>query len=194
MIFTFQSFEQGAPVAANVAVVYILLLNSFAYEDKNKSEIMLNSLPISRSDIVLAKYLSILVYMGLATVSYISSNLIVKALGISVNIVQLSLEGMTAAFLAVALMTSIYLPIFFKFGYIKARLFNLLIFLLFFFGPPLLVNVYNNPKYQNSILSFIEGLATWKDWQIAAILFGFSLLILAISYWISINIYKNREF
>ena len=194
LVFAFQSLEQAAPIVANIAVVYILLLNSFAYEDKNKSEIMLNSLPISRSDIVLAKYLSIFIYMGLAILSYMSSCLFVKALGIPIKVVLLNLEGITAAFLFVSLMSSIYLPIIFKFGYIKAKLFNLAMFLLFFFVPTVLVNIYSNPKYYNSIAGFVEWLTRWNRWQIATLLIGISLFILSLSYWVSAYIYKNREF
>lgn len=194
LVFAFQSLEQAGPIAANIAVVYILLINSFGYEDKNKSDIMLNSLPISRRDIVLAKYLSIFVYMGLAILAYMGSSLLVKALRIPIDVVLLSLEGVTTAFLIVALMSSIYIPIIFKFGYIRAKLFNLVMFLLFFFVPTIIVNLYNNPKYHQYFVSFFQGLSSWKNWQIASLLIALSLLILSISYLISINIYKKREF
>lgn len=194
LVFAFQSLEQAGPIAANIAVVYVLLTNSFAYEDKNKSDIMLNSLPISRKDIVLAKYLSIFVYMCLAILAYMSATLVVKALRIPINIALLSLEGVTTAFLSVILMTSIYLPIIFKFGYIKAKLFNIAMFLLFFFVPTILLNIYNNPKYTQSINSFLEKLTSWQDWQIASLLASLSLLLLFTSYSISVHIYRNREF
>lgn len=194
LVFAFQSLEQAGPIAANIAVVYILLINSFAYEDKNKSEIMLNSLPISRRDIVLAKYLSIFIYMGLAILSYTGSSLLVKTLRIPINVVLLSLEGVTTAFLIVALMSSIYLPIIFKFGYIKAKLFNLVMFLFFFFVPTIIVNLYNNPRYHHYFVNFFQEFASWKNWQIALLLIAFSLLLLSISYSISLNIYKKREF
>lgn len=194
LVFAFQSLEQAGPIAANIAVVYILLINSFGYEDKNKSDIMLNSLPISRRDIVLAKYLSIFVYMGLAILAYMGSSLLVKALRIPIDVVLLSLEGVTTAFLIVALMSSIYLPIIFKFGYIKAKLFNLVMFLFFFFVPTIIVNLYNNPRYHHYFVNFFQEFASWKNWQIASLLIAFSLLILSISYSISVSIYKKREF
>ncbi len=194
LVFAFQSLEQAGPIAANIAVVYILLINSFGYEDKNKSDIMLNSLPISRRDIVLAKYLSIFVYMGLAILAYMGSSLLVKALRIPIDVVLLSLEGVTTAFLIVALMSSIYLPIIFKFGYIKAKLFNLVMFLFFFFVPTIIVNLYNNPRYHHYFVNFFQEFVSWKNWQIALLLIAFSLLILSISYSISVSIYKKREF
>jgi ABC-type transport system involved in multi-copper enzyme maturation permease subunit len=193
LVFAFQSLEQAGPIAATVAVVYILIINSFAYEEKNKSEVMLNSLPISRRDIVLAKYLSIFVYMGLSILTYMCATLIIKAL-IPMKITTLSWKGISAAFLSVGLMTSVYLPITFKFGYIKAKLFNLVVFLLFFFSPTILINIYNNPKYHQSINNFFKTLLSWSDWQIAALPAGLSLLLLFISYSISLHIYKNREF
>ena len=85
LVFAFQSLQGAAPIAATVAVVYLLTQYSFTYEDKNKSETMLNSLPISRRDIVLAKYLSIFIYIGLAMVAYMFATLVVMAVKIPVR-------------------------------------------------------------------------------------------------------------
>ena len=43
--------------------VYFFLITANMEDEKNKSEILLNSLPVSRSCIVLAKYLSVFVYI-----------------------------------------------------------------------------------------------------------------------------------
>ncbi len=194
LVFAFQSLEGAAPVAATTAVVYLLTQYSFAHEDKNKSETMLNSLPISRKDIVLAKYLSIFLYIGLAMVAYMFATLVVMAVRIPVKVQFVSLQGITITLFLVSLMASMYLPIIFKFGYLKAKMFNLVMFLLFFFIPMGVVSLYQNPEYAPSIDNILNGMATWSDWQIASLVAGISSLMMCLSYYISVGIYNNREF
>jgi hypothetical protein len=49
-IFVFQSLGGTMYIAAVVAFVYLLVSGAFAYDDKYKSDIMLNSLPIKRGN------------------------------------------------------------------------------------------------------------------------------------------------
>lgn len=194
LVFAFQSLEVVTPIAATTAIVYLLIQYSFAHEDKNNSETMLNSLPVSRKDIVLAKYLSIFVYIGLAMLAYMVATLVVITVRIPIKVEFLSLQGITITFLMVSLMASIYMPVIFKFGYLKAKIFNMVMFLFFFFIPMGLASLYQNPKYNSLISDFIRGFATWSDWQIASLLAAIALIILSLSYCISLSIYKNREF
>jgi len=194
LVFAFQSLQGAAPIAATVAVVYLLTQYSFTYEDKNKSETMLNSLPISRRDIVLAKYLSIFIYIGLAMVAYMFATLVVMAVKIPVKVQFISLQGITITLFLVSLMASMYLPIIFKFGYLKAKMFNMVMFLLFFFIPMGVVSLYQRPEFTPSIDKILTSMVTWSDWQIASLLIGIALLMLSISYYISVGVYYNREF
>jgi ABC-type transport system involved in multi-copper enzyme maturation permease subunit len=186
--------EGVTPVAATTAVVYLLIQYSFAYEDKNKSDIMLNSLPVSRKEIVLAKYLSIFVYLGLAVLAYMVATLLVSAIKIPIRVEFLSLQGITISLLLVSLMSSIYLPIIFRIGYLRAKMFNMVLFLLFFFIPMGVVSLLKNPEYSTAIDDIIRKLSSWSDWQIASMLAAIALILLSFSYSISLSIYKNREF
>lgn len=194
LVFAFQTMEGVTPVVATTAVVYLLIQYSFAYEDKNKSDIMLNSLPVSRKEIVLAKYLSIFVYLGLAVLAYMVATLLVSAIKIPIRVEFLSLQGITISLLLVSLMSSIYLPIIFRIGYLRAKMFNMVLFLLFFFIPMGVVSLLKNPEYSTAIDDIIRKLSSWSDWQIASMLAAIALILLSFSYSISLSIYKNREF
>lgn len=194
LVFAFQGLEGTAPIAATTAAVYLLIQYSFAHEDKNKSEILLNSLPISRKDIVLAKYLSIFLYLGLAMVAYMAATLIVMAVKIPIKVQFISLQGITTSLFVVSLMASAYLPVVFKLGYLKAKMFNIAMFLLFFFIPMGLISLSQNPEFALSLNKTLNSFASWSDWQIALLIAGISLLMMCVSYCISLNIYNNREF
>ncbi|MFY9295427.1 MAG: ABC-2 transporter permease [Caldicoprobacterales bacterium] len=194
LVFAFQSMEGTAPVAATIAVVYLLIQYSFAYDDKNKSEIMLNSLPISRKDIVLAKYLSVLLYIGLATVAYMFATLVIKMINIPLNVQFLSLQTISISFFIVSLMASFYLPVVLKYGYLKSKMFNIVMFLLFFFIPMGIISLNQKPGFSLSVNMSLKDAISWSNWQITLLVIGFSLLMMCVSCFISINIYNNREF
>ena len=69
--FAFRTMPDGGLSAATVAVTYMFMLQSITQDDKNMSEIMLNSLPLRRRDIVLAKYLSVFLYASLGILSFL---------------------------------------------------------------------------------------------------------------------------
>jgi ABC-2 type transport system permease protein len=158
LIFAFQSLEDMGFVSATIVVVYILILSAFAYEDKNKTEVMLNSLPISRRDIILSKYLSVFVFTGLGLIAYMAAATVVKLINLPLYVSSISLPGIIGLLIAVTFMASIYFPVIFKFGYIKSKLFNVVIFLFFFFVPNLIMEFCLNNPDNKAIADMIHAL------------------------------------
>jgi ABC-2 type transport system permease protein len=146
MLLFFHSTGETGPLAgpavfaaAMVAVTYMLVGNACAYEDKSKADMVLNSMPVNRAQIVAARYLSIYVFMGIGIVYYLVIMWAIQLACLPVEVYPLSVEGLLGAAFAVTLMNSIYLPVFFKWGYIKSRMVSFIMFFVFFFGGTLLV-------------------------------------------------------
>jgi len=194
IIFAFQGLGEAMFSAGVVAFTYMLVMTSCAYEDKNKADVMLNSLPLKKSTIVLAKYISVLVYFILGTVAYTILMSIVGNMGFSIRIYPLTLESFCGGLVGVSLLSGVYLPIFFKVGYIKSKIFNFILFFGFFTGFSVLVNILND--YQDSALSksIADFLQNTGDGVIAAIILVIAFIFLSVSYFISLKFYKNREF
>lgn len=190
LIFAFQSLGPAAFSTGIVVSTYMLALGACAYEDKNKSDIMINSLPIKRSTIVLAKYLSVFIFFAIAIVSYMVSASIINVLKLPVKVFPITLEGFIGALFAVSLISSIYFPVFFKMGYIKSRIVNFIMFFAVFAGINILV--------QNRESVFMQWvfnlLSSQSDNIIAVSIAAFAALIIILSYAISVIFYKNREF
>ena len=58
--FTFSTLKPsglGLYVLCPIITTYFIITYALTYDDKNKSEIVLNSLPLRRDDIVISKYL-----------------------------------------------------------------------------------------------------------------------------------------
>ncbi len=153
-----------------------LPITALAYDEKAKWDKYALTMPVSREDMVLSKYVLSLILSGLGFVLsfvihwYISNNILDS----------LALSG---AFMGVGiLLFSLVLPLMFKFGVEKGRLLMFLVVLLPVIGGMALQSQ-NLPKPEPSTLETIAYLL-----PVAVI------LIFLASLWISIRIYRKKEF
>jgi len=202
-LFFFRTNPGGALSAGTVMVIFMLVLQAIMLDDKNKSEIMLNSLPLRRKDIVLAKYISGFLYATLVILLFLVAQTVVTVMGISISITKISLEGIAGALIAMALLISFYFPIYFKFGYLRSRIVGTILFVVLFFLFPLGISLaqhsggMNNPILQSIIIS-LQSVAGWlqtqADWQIASYILALALILTAASALLSVRFYTRREF
>ena len=130
----FQSVGSGAFTGIVIAVTYQLVVTASSLEEKAGSDIILNSLPISRGKIVAAKYLSVILYGLMAVLGYVIYSSILSLVPISVSVPSITPESLAAAFAGIMVMNSIYYPVYFKTGFIRARIISFILFFAFFFG------------------------------------------------------------
>ncbi|HPC99791.1 MAG TPA: ABC-2 transporter permease [Acetivibrio sp.] len=192
-VIAFQSLGMGMYTAAIVAIVYLMVSGGFAYDDKSKSDIMLNSLPIKRENIVMSKYISLFVYIAIGTIAYIVVTFVISLLNTPIKTYPVTIELIVSAVIAVSLMHSISFPLIFKLGYVKSKAFNMIFFLSFFFGAPLLIDFVSkaNSEVTTAVWTFLKN---QSDVAIVFELLVLSLVFLSISYGISVRLYKKREF
>ncbi|HDR4734947.1 TPA: ABC-2 transporter permease [Bacillus cereus] len=157
------------------------MMLSMSYEDRNKSEMIINSLPFQRKEIVIAKYIfvSILVTLG-------------GVFSLVISLIQLQNENTTAFMLWGEILggitgglvySIIVLPIEFSIGYSSAKQIAPFIGIAFGYLSGLIVsnvwldveNVWNTSLVVNSC--FIAGL----------------LLLYVMSMLLSINLYNERD-
>lgn len=193
IIFAFQSIHEAMFLTGVVAFTYSLVMTACAYEDVNKSDMMLNSLPVKRKDIVAAKYLSVFVFFLLGTLAYLLITSVISLLNLPLNILPLTAESFVGGIVSVGLITGIYLPVFFKFGYVKSKIFNFILFFGFFFGLTSLLLAFRdsgNP-FMKAADVFLESQG---NLVVAVILLAAVFLFMLISFGISAAFYKRREF
>lgn len=176
-----------------LAITYQLILGASALEDKNNSDIILISLPIKRTTIVLAKYVSIYIYAAYAALGFYLIYLISNLVNLPID-VPFHSTVLIGAFFAVTMFCSLSLPLIFKYGYLKSKMANLVIFFVFVFGGTAVVgylNEHDKMKLSQNIIGFFNHTS-----DIAALLILFVLLgvILVLSFFISLTFYRGREF
>ncbi|MBT9173273.1 MAG: hypothetical protein DDT21_01667 [Syntrophomonadaceae bacterium] len=201
MLLIFQNVAGMGPAAglavfaaAMVTVTYMLTGNACAYEDKSKADVVLNSMPVSRAQIVAARYLSVYVFMVIGVVYYVLITGAIRLAHLPVKVYPPSGEGLLVGAFAVTLMNSVYLPTYFKWGYIKSRMISLILFFVFFFGG----NILAEAVYKNRESVLMKPLLQFAaDQPYALLVTGLIFLIMVmlyVSYLISLKIYLRREF
>lgn len=193
-IIALQSFPGGQFVATAVGIGYMLMMNATAYDDKNHFEMILNSLPIARSQIVFAKYLSIFVYVGLAFVSYLMAFFIIRIFHLPLSVLPITPVSLICALLTLSLMAGLYFPLYFKMGYLKSNVLKTVIFTVFFFGPLLGFTVLQSNPENGWLRSLLVSIRSLSSAQQSLILCVLTFLFLSLSLGLSLRFYQQREF
>jgi len=194
VIIVFQNIGLAMFAAAMTGFTYMLLMTSCAYEDVNKADIMVNSLPVSRSKVVAAKYLSILMYFVFGTIVYIIVTGVMGILKLPFNIFPVTLSGFIGGFASITMLSCIYLPLFFKVGYIKSKALNFILFFGFFFGFSALLEMLQKDAGRVMSENFINTLKNMGDAAIVLLVAVIIGIFISVSFWLSVRFYKNREF
>lgn len=195
-IFALRSVEGMVLTGSTVGIAYTFMLQACLRDDKNKSELFLNSLPLLRRDIVLAKYFTVFVYTGVGLAAYCLVWAIMKGIGVQVG--KITLVGLVSTLACVVVLSSIYFPLYFKLGYSKSNMVGMLVFFGFFFGPGLVARFVANfvvgSKLGESVLSFFAGISNQSAWLVSVLLFLLVLVVMLVSYRLSLRFYATREF
>lgn len=168
----------------------MILITTFSYDEFNKWECYCNSVPLSRKEIVKAKYLL-----------FNATSLIVLVLGIIASLIipnfieNTTFESLFASIIGVAfgicLVISLLIPFYYKFGANKGRimLFLCIVILALLIGMITSLDIFNNKELMN-ILNSLNNLSLG---MFTLLLIIVTFIIMSISYYISVRIYKNKE-
>lgn len=193
-----QIFNRGIYTAGCVAITYMLILGSIGYEEKNKSEIILNSLPVNRATIVCSKYLSVIVFILLSALLMSLSGVLLNLTGLVQKVRLVSFSDIVGIFISIGLLVSIYFPFIFKFGYTNMRIVNIFVFLFVFFAifslPGFITHHFGKQTVKDSLSSLIAIAKNIPDWLIGAVMILIVLIMMLISLVVSLRVYKNKEF
>lgn len=184
------AFGEASLSMVILAGTYGVTVNSIALEEKSRSGILLNSLPLKRSTIVLSKY--VMVY-GVALFVIAVKLLITAAAhaaGMAGVVGELKLTSVLGALLMVTVLYAINFPVIFKYGYLKSRFASMILYFVLFFG---LVAVSNDGSAAVWLQERFSFLGNMSQMGILFTALLFSLVILAGSIAASIRFYTRRE-
>jgi len=182
--------------------IYLIMVYANAFDYKYNAEIMINSLPLSRSGIVNARYLSALVDALLMYAVIFVAGSIIMLLGFrgeNVNVMAAAFRFLLFSLFLLCINISFFLPVYFKLGYLKSRWANFIFFFVIF-GLTGIAG--NNPvsSFQGKEITgevmprLINILAGQESLFVYAEMLTLGIILVLISRSISVSIYKRKEF
>lgn len=173
-------------VFSPIFINYMFINFALSYDNKNKSEIVLNSLPIKRNDLVIAKYISIFAFAAIGIIYSIVIGFTGKIVGLSMFTTTITLNNVVTVLTFTCIYNSILFPIYFKLGYMKSQIFTVILYTL------IMIEFSNsNNIVQQKFTRFINSSSNLTQNSLALII---GLIFFLISLMISIHIYNNKEF
>lgn len=169
---------------ALVLMITFMVYHSVSMEEmKQKGEIYLRITPMQSNKIAIAKYIVVTFSFIITTVLF----LILSNIPIT-NVGKIDIKNIFLVFVLIEIFFSIYIPMTFKFGYVKLQLISTSIIFVSPFIIPLIANHVENDM---TIIANIQNSPIWM-------VVGLSLLIVCASINIGImassNIIKNKEY
>ncbi|WP_131043939.1 ABC-2 transporter permease [Clostridioides difficile] len=188
IMFGFMSSLGDGNVNNFIGVIIVLcttmIVSTFSYDDLNKWDSYVLTMPINRNDIVLSKYLTMLIFSFIGvlvslivsvTIGYFKNTLILNET-LLINALILSIS---------VCFGSLILPLIYKFGTERARLLMILCFLV----PTLALLVFKSILENISSPISIEIILNTLVYSLPFI----AILLFVISYFISSKIYSKKE-
>ncbi|AWH77733.1 ABC-2 transporter permease [Clostridioides difficile] len=188
IMFGFMSSLGDGNVNNFIGVIIVLcttmIVSTFSYDDLNKWDSYVLTMPINRNDIVLSKYLTMLIFsftgvlvslIVSVTIGYFKNTLILNET-LLINALILSIS---------VCFGSLILPLIYKFGTERARLSIILCFLV----PTLALLVFKSILENISSPISIEIILNTLVYSLPFV----AILLFVISYFISSKIYSKKE-
>lgn len=170
--------DNSAMFGSMLSIVAAMLpITAMAYDEKNNWDRYALTMPLSRKDMVLSRYILGLIFALVAFIIAMASSLLLNKDSLLENI---AMNLGTLGF--VMLLTAIIFPILFKFGVEKGRILMMIIFM----APTGIILLLSNYGIQ---LPDEKTMKTFLYYSPIAV-----IIIFILSLFISISIYNKKEF
>ncbi|NBI07265.1 ABC-2 transporter permease [Senegalia massiliensis] len=161
---------------------HMIITTPFSYEIEDKPHIFIQSLPVKKTDIVISKYINIIISFILGTIYSLVYIWIMNIIGI-LDSSKIDIITLVFAFGLTIVVSSVSLPTQFKFSPKIAKFINTLLFLMFFVN----ITTINYVSRNFTRLDF-------SNFNNLLIVSAIISVIYFISMGISITLYTTRKF
>lgn len=163
------------------AVGYLLFFGSIQLEEKYKSAVLLNSLPLNRKTIVASKYLAIFMYTAAAFILVYAAN--TAASFVLPGIRQMSAWEILLGVVSLFIISSIQYLLSHLLEGVTLQFASVAVIALYGFGM----------LWLNSLQQTGQVFEDWGEWEKGAALLGIGLFIMYLSYRITLQIYRRKN-
>ncbi|AJA46561.1 ABC-2 family transporter protein [Clostridium pasteurianum DSM 525 = ATCC 6013] len=184
--------------ASYVNVIFIMLpvmiiigcVTNMSIKDE-KAENMINSLPVKRIDIILAKYLSVFIFIFIASIIIFVSSSAMNFMGIIHLERLMNFKDVEICAIITIFISSLYFPINFKLGYTNSRYILMSLYMCIFFIPLAIEKLIGDKVKVTP--EFIVYINNAPNWQIVSFVICILAIVMIVSFFISYFLYKNKD-
>ncbi|ARF14353.1 ABC-2 transporter permease [Sporosarcina ureae] len=196
IIFT-NFFTDGQPVRHVLLLIFVAYFIAISTSNKafEKESVLLNSLPVTRKQFVLAKYASAIIWFGLSTVAVLFYIFLFDIFA-PFPTRMMTIPELLIALGCFYLIISLFYPLQFKAGYILASSLTIALPLLSMMSFRIILNIMENPRMAAEQKFFLQtaDLITTNQWTIALSVLLISALLTWLSILLSIRIIHKTDF
>lgn len=176
------TFVQVSPLFVGIVFGIVMAVNLFAIDEKKSAQLLLNSLPFTRKEIVSSKYIAAFLYIMciIATISVLHL------------IVNQAIPNMYHL-LMIGIMSLLAVAIFYPFAYRFSSKYFTFLFIGIFAAYLLCVRLFI-PNINDQIRAFVGYLSSASQPMIYAYIFVGTVIFYSISWLLSIRIYSKKVF
>ncbi|WP_374149518.1 ABC-2 transporter permease [Priestia megaterium] len=167
-------------------------INSHYYDEKGKNNVLINSLPFSRKQIIASKYIGVLIFLFITTLIIWLIRFICQDF-VSNSMTGGSITELLTSYAIAILFVSFYFPFFYRFpNRILLSGFSILVIMMVALGKTIV------SRFGNVMSDFINGIQTFSSQfsttglYISA--FVITILIFSSSWFLTLKIYENKDF
>lgn len=185
MLYITQILHVDLPFSLISLLAMFFTVNTIAQEDKNNSHILINSLPISRKEVVIAKYL-FTIFFGLLLIGIA----LIYQTVFSPVMLEKGLFHAAMAIVFVIWFIAIYYPLYYWLGPRFVQIGWFIFFILSAATMPMLINLGREHNYWG-VVALIQSVPVYI---LGVLLCGLTGIILLISLFLSVRLYERKEF
>lgn len=189
-ILAFESFSPEAMlIMGSTSIAYLLIANSFVYDERYRCDVLIKSLPINKNDVVYSKYVLLFVSSLIGIVIMYIYIFAASILKINIRPGNVSIVKLAFIFLLNTLIYGFQMPFLFKYGYTKMKIASTVFYVFIIIGISAAAGILTDGGAKD-LMYFISNTPSW----ILVVLFILIMaLVVYISSHISVKIYKNKE-
>lgn len=196
IIFT-NFFTDGQPVRHVLLLIFVAYFIAISTSNKafEKESVLINSLPVTRKQFVLAKYAAGFMWFGL------SAAVVLVYIFLFDTFAPFPTRMMTVSELLIALgfffiIISLFYPLHFKAGYVLATSLTIILPLLSMMSFRIILNIMENPRMVTEQKFFRQtaDLVTTNQWTVAFSILMISAFVTWVSILLSIRIVGKTDF
>lgn len=174
-------------MTATAYAVYAIVVGLITTEEKTKSSMIFQSLPINRKSIIVGKYLFAAAVILIGSLLSCIFPAVKSIMNKDISIVGLCFFN---SFMFCIIMFSIFYPFYIKMGYLKMHTINIVIFFSLVLASTF-INLLKNVSSIKPIIDSVYNITNFVMQNLFTAIFG-CIILYIISIQISFNIEKNK--